>query len=87
MSPGMFFGIANPSLPLMASVGLSSSLITHTRVVEFKHVCGEHLSKGRQWVVTSRTTGREWVPGLGDSCGVACVGMVTLTEGLVTAWD
>ena len=39
----------------------------HMRVVEFRHVCGELLSKGWQWVVTWRTTGWEWVPGLGDS--------------------
>jgi len=39
-------------------------------------VCGELLSKGRQWVVAWRTTIRESVPGLGDSRGVACLGVV-----------
>jgi hypothetical protein len=24
----------------------------HAKVVEFRHVCGEHLSESRQWVVT-----------------------------------
>jgi hypothetical protein len=56
-------------------------------VVEFKRVCGELLIKGRQLVVTWSTTGRECIPGLGDSRGVACLGVVTLTERLVTAWD
>jgi hypothetical protein len=53
----------------------------------FRRVSGELLSKSRQWVVTWRITVREWVPGLGDSRGVACLGVVTLMEGLVTAWD
>jgi hypothetical protein len=57
------------------------------RVVGFRHVCGDLLSKGRQWVVTWRTTRQEWVSGLGDSCGVACLGMVMLSKRLVTAWD
>jgi hypothetical protein len=33
----------------------------------FRRVCGELLSKGRQWVVTWRATGRERVPGPADS--------------------
>jgi hypothetical protein len=53
----------------------------------FRHASGELLSKGRQWVVTWRITAREWVPGLGDSSGVACLGVVMLTEKLVNAWD
>jgi hypothetical protein len=57
------------------------------RVGEFRRVCGELLIKGRQWVVTWRTTGREWVPGLGDSLDAACLGVVTLTERMVTVWD
>jgi len=52
-----------------------------------RRVCGELLSKGRQWVVAWRTTVREWVPWLGDSRGVARLGVVTLTEKLVAAWD
>ena len=43
----------------------------HTRVNEFRRVFSEILSKGRRWVVSWRATGREWVPGLGDSRGVA----------------
>jgi hypothetical protein len=53
----------------------------------FRRVCGELLSKGRQWVVTCRITARGWVSGLGDSRGVACLCVVKLTEELVTAWD
>jgi len=53
----------------------------------FRCVCGELLSKGRQRVVTWRTTRQEWVPVLGDACGVACLGVVTLSKQLVTAWD
>jgi hypothetical protein len=45
------------------------------RVVEFKRVCGELLIKGRQLVVTWRATGRECLPGLGDSRGVAWRGV------------
>ena len=41
--------------------------------------------KGYTWVATWMTTGRESVPGLGDNRGVACLGVVTLTERLVTA--
>ena len=55
----------------------------HTRVTEFRRVCSEFLGKGRQRVVSWRTTGREWIPVLGDSRGVGCLGMVTLTERLV----
>jgi len=54
--------------------------------LEFRRVCCELLSKGREWVATWRTTARGFVPGLGDSRGVACLGVVTLTERLVTAW-
>jgi len=54
-------------------------------VVELRRVYCELLSKGREWVATWRTTAREWVPGLGDSLGVAWLGMVTLTERLLTA--
>ena len=56
------------------------------RVVELRRVCCELLSKGRELVATWRTTTREWVPGLGDSRGVAWLGVVTLKERLVTAW-
>jgi len=49
-------------------------------VVAFRRVCSELLSKGRHWVVTWRTTGQEWVPGVGDSRGVACLGVVTLSK-------
>ena len=45
----------------------------------FRSVCGELESKGRQWVVTWRTTAREWVPGPGDTRDVACLGVVTLS--------
>jgi hypothetical protein len=50
------------------------------RVIAFRHFCGELLSKSREWVVMWRTTGQKWVPGLGDSHGVACLGMVTLSK-------
>jgi len=56
------------------------------RVVELRRVCCELLSKGREWVATWRTTSQGLVPGLGESSGVACLGVVTLTERLVTAW-
>jgi len=56
------------------------------RVVELRRVCCELLSKGRKWVATWRTTARGLVTGLGDSSGMACLGVVTLTERLVTAW-
>jgi hypothetical protein len=49
--------------------------------------CSELLSKRRQRVATWRTTGREWVPGPGDSRDVAGPGVVTPTEQLVTARD
>jgi len=49
-------------------------------------VCCELLSKGKVWVATWRTTAREWVPALGDSRGVACLGVVTPTEHLVNEW-
>ena len=57
------------------------------RVVRFRRVCCELLSKGRQRVVTWRITARGSVPGLGEARGEACLGMVTLTEQLETAWD
>jgi hypothetical protein len=53
----------------------------------FRRVYGELMSKGRQWVVTCRITAPGWVPGPGDSRGVACLGVVKLTERLVNAWD
>ena len=56
------------------------------RVVEFRRVCCELLSKGRQCAVTCRITARGSVPRLGDSRGVACLGVMTLTEQLETAW-
>jgi hypothetical protein len=52
-----------------------------------RRVCGELLSKDRLWVATWKTTGREWVPGQGGTRGVACLGVVTLTQILDTAWD
>ena len=55
--------------------------------MKFRRVCCELLSKGRQWVVTWRITARGSVPGLGEARGEACLGMVTLTEQLETAWD
>jgi len=55
-------------------------------VVELRRICCE-LSKGRKRVVTWRTTAGGLVLGLGDSRDVACLGVVTLTERLVTAWD
>lgn len=58
----------------------------HAKVVEFRRVGGELQGKGRQCVVACRGTWRGWVPGLGDSRVVACQGVVTLTERLVTAW-
>ena len=64
--------------------GGPSSLVL--RVVELRRVCCELLSQGREWFATWRTTEREWVPRLGDSRGVAWLGVVTLTERLVTAW-
>ena len=39
--------------------------ILNVKVAEFRCVCSELLSKGRQWDVTWRTTGREWVLVLG----------------------
>jgi len=51
-----------------------------------RRVCCELLSKGRKWVSTWRTTALELVPGLGDSRGVACLDVVTLTERLLTDW-
>jgi hypothetical protein len=57
------------------------------KVVVVRRVCGELLSKGRQWAVTWWTTGREWVARPGDTRGVACLGVVTLTKRLDTAWD
>jgi hypothetical protein len=56
-------------------------------VVGFRRVCGELLSKGRQWAVTWVITARGSVPRLGNSRGVACLGVVTLTEQLETVWD
>jgi hypothetical protein len=53
----------------------------------FRRVCGQLLSKGRQWAVTWRFTARGSIPGLGDSSGVAFLGVVTLTEQLETLWD
>jgi hypothetical protein len=47
----------------------------------------QFVSKSRKWVVTWRTTMRGLVPQLGDSHGVACLGVVTQKERLVTAWD
>ena len=41
------------------------------RVIEFRRVCCELLSKGTEWVATRRTTARGFVPGLGDSRGEA----------------
>ena len=38
-------------------------------------------------VVTWRSTAREWVPGPGDSRGVACLGVVTLSKRLVIGSD
>jgi hypothetical protein len=64
---------------------ISCSLVS--RVVEFRRVCGDLLSKGRKWVVAWRTTGLDLVPRLGNSRGVGFLGVVTLTERLVTAWD
>jgi hypothetical protein len=52
-----------------------------------RHICGELQSKGRQCVVTRRTIWQEWLPGPGDSRGVACLGLVTLSKRLVTAGD
>jgi hypothetical protein len=57
------------------------------RIVEYRRVCCELMSKGRQWLVTWRITARGSVSGPGDSRGVACLGVVTLTEQMVTAWD
>jgi hypothetical protein len=45
------------------------------------------MRNGGQWVATYRITARECVSGLGDSRGVACLGVVILTERLATAWD
>jgi hypothetical protein len=55
---------------------ISNSLSLVWRVVELR-LCCELLSKGRKWVDTWRTTARGFVPGLGDSRGVACLGVVT----------
>jgi hypothetical protein len=57
------------------------------RVVDFRRVCGELLSKGRKWVVAWSITELDLVPNLGNSRGVMCLGVVTLTERLVTAWN
>jgi len=51
------------------------------RVVEFRRVCGDLLSKCRQWVLTWRNTGREWVPGLGDSRGLLRRGDANAIDG------
>jgi hypothetical protein len=40
------------------------------KVVVGRRVCGELRSKDRLWVVTWRTTGREWVAGPGVTRGV-----------------
>ena len=76
------------------SVTTKPTLHIHTRVIQSSHeghsvqtVCSMLLSKGGHWVVTWRTTGGEWVTGLGDSRDVACLGVVTLTERLMAAWD
>lgn len=57
------------------------------RVVKFRRVCCELLSREGQWVVTCRITARGSVPGLGEARGEACLGVVTLTEKLEAAWD
>jgi hypothetical protein len=44
------------------------------------------VREDNEWAVTCRITGRGLVPGLGDSRGVPCLGVVTLTE-LETVWD
>jgi len=62
-------------------------LIPVRRFIVFRRVCGELLCKGRHWVVTWRITALGWISGMGDSRGVACLGVVKLTERLVTAWD
>ena len=49
-------------------------------VIEFRRICSELLSKGRQWLISRRTTGREWVLGLGDTRGLARLGVVTLPK-------
>jgi hypothetical protein len=49
-----------------------------------RRVCGELLSKDRLWVVTWRTTGRDRVAEPGVTRGMACLGVVTLTEILDT---
>jgi hypothetical protein len=69
------------------SVTTKPTLHIHTRVIQFRRVCSKLPSKGRHWVVTWRTTGGEWVTGLGDSRGESCLGVVTLTERLMAAWD
>jgi hypothetical protein len=72
-------------LPILSS-NIDPFLLQVRRVVVFRRVCCELLSKGREWVATWRTTARGLVPGLGDSRGVAWLGVVTLTVRLVTAW-
>jgi hypothetical protein len=40
----------------------------------------------RDWVAPWRSTARGLVPGPVDSCGVACLSVVKLSERLVNAW-
>ena len=54
------------------------------RGVLFRRVCFELVSKGREWLVTWRTTAPGYVPGLGDSRFVSWLGVITLTVLLVT---
>jgi len=82
---------ATLNLPCSAGSNIKSQCIVDSNslgwsVIEFRRVCCLPLCKGREWVATWRTTARGLVPGLGDSCCVACLGVVTLTERLVTAW-
>ena len=58
----------------------------HTTVIEFRRVCGEPLSKGRQWVGLLPVGLLRENMYLGWEILVAWRGVVTLTERLVAAW-
>ena len=67
----------------MHRIGLVWRVVSQvSRVVEFRRVCSELLSKGRKWVVTWRTTVRGFVPGLGDSRDVSRCGDANGTTGV-----
>jgi hypothetical protein len=67
------------------NIDIIVKLILIWRVLEFRRVASELLSKGREWVATWRSTARGLVPGLGDSRGVAGLSVVSVSKRLVNA--